>query len=62
MADDEELEDIKKFISPFEMERGLKFSKNGIVKYIEDLMAENDPFSPDKNISKNWEEKLKNPN
>lgn len=62
LGDDDELDEIRKYISPFELQRGLKFSKNGIMKYVEDLMAENDPFSADKAIAQQWEQKLKNPN
>ena len=55
MGDYDELEEIKKFVSPFELEKGLVFSKIGVVQFIDRLMAENDPFSADKNIAKNWD-------
>ena len=62
LGDNEELQEIRQYISPFELEKNLKFSKNGLVKFIEELLAENDPFSEDKSIARMWDNKLKNPN
>ena len=62
LGDNEELQEIRQCISPFELERNLKFSKNGLVKFIEELLAENDPFSEDKSIARMWDNKLNNPN
>ena len=62
LHDDQLLEEMQKHVSPLEVERNLVFSKNGIVKYIEEMLKENDPFSDDKKVSKMWESKLKNAN
>lgn len=45
----------------WEIEAGIKFSKNGIIKAVETILAyENNQNLNDPNNSKLWEEKLKN--
>lgn len=36
-------QDIQQHISPFEIEKGLEFSSNGIIKYVDQMLQENDP-------------------
>lgn len=53
---DEEVESMAQYKNEWEIERGVKFSKNGIMKFINDFHLEENP-----NAQKEWDEKLKIP-
>lgn len=40
---DEEMEGMEPYINQYEKKIGLKFSKNGLIKFIEDSMANETP-------------------
>lgn len=40
---DEEIEDMAKLKTQYEIDEGIKFSKNGIMKYIEELLEKEHP-------------------
>ena len=51
---DEEVEHARNVITPFEEEKGLKFSKNGMIKFIEEIIETSSPESSDANEKKGW--------
>jgi phosphoenolpyruvate synthase/pyruvate phosphate dikinase len=59
---DEEIEELAKYKCDYEKKAGIKFSKNGIIKFVtEQLSKESRSNKSDPKISKAWEEKLKIP-
>ena len=60
---DEEIPELKGLISPKEQEKGLKFSKNGIIKYINDYVDHETRHNKnDPKLASLWEEKIKTGN
>ena len=59
---DEEIEVFKKITSPWEEEAGIKFSKNGIVEYIERTIKYESKQSEDAKTARLWEQKLNHKN
>jgi len=56
---DEEIAELVPFKNEFEHKLGVKFSKNGIIDFIENLIAtESAHNKDDPRIAKLWEEKL----
>lgn len=49
---DEEIEEMIPYKCDYEIKKGIKFSKNGIIKFVEEEMNKEDA------ISEKWEEKL----
>jgi hypothetical protein len=58
---DEEVEEMAKYKTPWEIEQGVKFSKRGLIAYIEKMIAYESASSEDAANAKLWEEKLKQP-
>ena len=60
---DEEIPELRGLISPKEQEKGLKFSKNGIIKYINDYVDQETRHNKnDPKLASLWEEKIKTGN
>ena len=56
---DEEIKEMVQYKNQFEIEQGIKFSKNGIKKYVEELLAfESSTNTTDPANAKKWENKL----
>lgn len=57
---DEEIEELLQFKTDYERKQGVKFSKNGIIKYIEEQIAKESPNNEDdpKNAAL-WENHMK---
>ena len=57
---DEEIEDMALYKTKYEKEKGIKFSKRGIIEYIEKLIAEQNPDNKENpHCARQWEEKVK---
>ena len=57
---DEEIEELLPFKNDFERKQGVKFSKNGIIKYIEDMIAKESPKNAeDEKTAALWENHMK---
>ena len=63
LGDDEEIEELANLINPYELEKQLKFSKNGIVKYIDEIVEQESKLNQnDPKLAKEWEEKVNTKN
>ena len=59
---DEEIEGMAKLKMPWEIESGVKFSKNGLIEFITKFLDQESPFNEeDPACAKLWEQKLKMP-
>lgn len=59
---DEEVEEMAKLKTEWEIESGVKFSKRGLMSFIEEQIAkESADNKDDPKTAKAWERKLKNP-
>jgi len=59
---DEEIEEIAKYRTPWEEEEGVKFSKRGLIEYIERMIKQESAKNKDDPANaKLWEQKLKQP-
>ena len=59
---DEEREGMAKLKMPWEIENGVKFSKNGLIEYITNFLDQESPHNlRDPATAKLWEQKLRMP-
>lgn len=59
---DEEIPEMAKYKCDYEKQMGIKYSKNGIMKFItEQIEKESKDNKSDPKLAKQWEEKLKIP-
>jgi hypothetical protein len=59
---DEEVEEFVAYKSDYEKDLGVRFSRRGIISFVESLVSQETPRNvDDPKTSKKWEEKLKTP-
>ena len=58
---DEEIEEMAKLKTEWEIRNGVKFSKRGIIEYIENFLVQESKANKDPKVAKAWDQKLKVP-
>ena len=59
---EEEIVEFNPLRNEFEKKMDVKYSKRGIIDFVEKLVAEESAHNPNKKVAKLWEEKMKAPN
>lgn len=58
---DDEIDELKRFANPTEVKQGVRFSKNGMLSYIDRLLSQERPDGEDEAIAQQWTLKLDTP-